>query len=181
MSLISACGDTDQANIEPNAEAAENGNEGNTRSESANPAEADDAQPLRFDEDMAYYFKRGERGPTLSYGVPNTDNVAITIRCPAGGMGKALLIYFNRPSDIVAQRPNTLTLSADEAEQQLMIEERSTQLGTTVEVQTSPDSAPMRAYQQGAPLKIRYGDETIAIPASSEDGSIQEFFDTCVP
>lgn len=134
-----------------------------------------------FDEDMAYFFSQGERGPVLSFGVPQTDNVSLSLRCPPGAMGKTILVSFNRPERIVAQRPDTIMLKAGNASQRLEIETRATQLGTTVEVEAAPDNPVMLAYRRGAPLIVSYGDEDIAIPSQAKDSKIEEFFNACLP
>jgi hypothetical protein len=131
--------------------------------------------------DMAYFYKQGEEGPALSYGEPDTDNIALSLRCPAGGTGKSLLLSFNRPREIVDQRPDTITLAAGTAREDLRIDTRSTQLGTTVEVQTSPDADPIQAFRDGAKLSLLYGDETIGIPATGDHGKIARFFAACKP
>ncbi|RIV84618.1 hypothetical protein D2V07_13630 [Aurantiacibacter zhengii] len=179
MLLVSSCGEADEANVEPNMGAAETKEEADIRPTSDNPGRDEDRQSPVLEGEMGFFFNPGDRGPTLSYGVANTDNIAVNLRCPAGGMGETLLVYFNRPAGIVSQRPDTLTLAAGEAELQLSIERRSTQLGTTVQVQTDPASAPIRAYRRGASLKVRYGEETIVIPSESEDENVRSFFDAC--
>lgn len=132
------------------------------------------------DEDMAYHFSQSERGPALSIGVPQTDNVSLTLRCPRGAMGKTVRVSFNRPARIVAQRPKSITLKAGNASQRLEIETRGTQLGTTVEVEAAPDNPVMLAYRRGAPLIVSYGDEDIAIPSQAKDSKIEEFFNACL-
>ena len=146
----------------------------------ATPEEGPQGEEPDFDSGMAYYFSRSERGPTLSFGVPRTDDIALNLRCPAGGMGKAVLVYFNRPAEIVAQRPRTLTLGSGDAEERLTIETRNTQLGTTVEAQTSPDGPAMQAFRNGTALAVTYGEETIAIPSRSGDEEIDNFFAACL-
>lgn len=182
LATLSACGD-DQP---PNGEAAQTSiPKVNITREVADQAkqtrnEGQQGEEPNFNRDMTYYYSRGERGPTLSFGVPRTDNIALTLRCPAGAMSKTVLVYFNRPSDVVAERPDTLRLKAGGAQRQLAVETRETQLGTTVEVQTSPDSAPIQAFRNGNTLEVAYGDEAIAIPSRSGDEEIQEFFGACL-
>lgn len=132
-----------------------------------------------FEDGMSYHFKQDQGGAALSYGVPDTDNIALSLRCPRKGPEGSILIAFNRPARIVAERPGTLVAASGDARQELSIETRSTQLGTNIEVRTSADSAPLVAYRGGAPLEIRYGDEAIRIPAADEQGQIARFFEAC--
>lgn len=180
LATLAACGDdvsqsgqTQTATRETNAK-GEVADEAELARNEEKPSEAPG-----FNREMTYYFSRSERGPTLSYGVPRTDNIALSLRCPAGGMGKTLLVYFNRPAHIVAQRPGTLTLKSGDAQRQFAVETSETQLGTTVEVQTSPESAPIRSFRDGDTLEVTYGNEPMAIPSRSDDGEIREFFDAC--
>jgi hypothetical protein len=132
-------------------------------------------------DNRAYYFKRGARGPTLSYGVPDTDNISLTLRCPSGGMGKTMLVYFRRPSNIVSQQPDVLTLSSGGSSQKLNISTRETQLGTLIEVQSAPDAGPLSNFADGSELVVRWGDERISVPAGNQHPEISEFFGACIP
>lgn len=143
------------------------------------PANRNSGGDNDFDQDMAYYFSQGERGATLSFGVPQTDNTALNLRCPRGAGDKSVLIYFTRPGRIVAKRPATIDLRAGEAEQQLPIETRETQLGTTVEVETAVSTPVMQQYRTGQPLDVFYGEEKVTIPSRSSDREIQQFFNAC--
>lgn len=91
-------------------------------------------------------------------------------------MGKKVLVSFNRSPKVVVQRSDTVTLEAGNSNQHLAIETSETQLGTTVEVSTDPESPVMKAYREGAALSISYGDDTITIPSRSSDTEIGEFF-----
>lgn len=143
------------------------------------PANRNSGGDTDFDQDMAYYFSQGERGATLSFGVPQTDNIALNLRCPRGAGEKSVLIYFTRPGRIVAKLPATIGLRAGEAEQQFPIETRETQLGTTVEIATDVGSPVMQQYRNGQPLDVIYGEETVTIPSRSSYREIQQFFNAC--
>ena len=181
VAALAACGDnTDDTSTmaEPNSGMVD------TVSSDQNPEPGpDQPEPNRdnpeFNQEMAYYFSKGDRGPALSFGVPRTDNIALNLRCPPGAMGKTVLVWFNRPAEIVAQRPDNITLQAGDAEQKFAVDTRETQLGTTVEVTTTPDNPVLRAYRQGTALSVSYGDETIVIPSRSSDTKIDEFFGAC--
>lgn len=141
------------------------------------PADRSDEQP--FDNRMAYFFSRSARGPTLSFGVPQTDNVALTLRCPAGAAGKTVLLYFMRPAEIAAEGPDSLVLAAGESQQRLRVRTDQTQLGTRIEAQTEPASGPMKAYREGKTLEVHYGAQTITLPSRPSDTGISSFFDAC--
>ena len=181
VAALAACGDnTDDTSTmaEPNSGVVD------TESSDQNPEPGPD-QPepdrdnLEFNQEMAYYFSKGDRGPALSFGVPRTDNIALSLRCPPGAMGKTVWVSFNRPAEVVAQRPDTITLKVGDVEQQLATDTRDTQLGTTVEVTTNPDAPVLRAYRQGTALTVIYGEETIVIPSRDSDTEIDEFFGAC--
>lgn len=181
LAALAACGDNTHDNsskAESNSEMVET-----EMSDQVSERGLDQADPARddpeFNQDMAYFFSRGDRGSTLSFGVPRTDNIALNLRCPPGAMGKTVMVSFNRAAEIVAQRPETITLKAGDAEQKLKIDTRETQLGTTIEVTTSPDSPVLRAYGQGTALAVIYGDKTIVIPSRNSDTEIDEFFSAC--
>lgn len=143
------------------------------------PTHSPPAPDQAFDDGMAYHFKTGERGPALSYGVPDTDNVALSLRCPQNAANGAVTVSFTRPAGIVKSRPQTLTLSSGDAQQSLAVETRSSQLGTSVVAQTGTDGAVMRAYRDGSPLKVSHGDETIRIPGQDDQDRIAQFFEAC--
>lgn len=132
-----------------------------------------------FQQDLAYFFSNSERGATLSFGVPRTDNIALTLRCPPSEMGKTVLVNFNRPETVVKERPKRITLRAGDAEERLAIRTRENQLGTTVEIATSPTGSVMEEYRNGSSLELTYGDETMQIPSRSSDRAIDRFFNAC--
>jgi len=176
FAALAACADDNSQTPEPNRDMADT----ELSDPEPGPVQGDATRDAPdFDQDMAYYFSKGERGPALSFGVPRTDNIALNLRCPPGAMGKTVLVSFNRPPEIVSQRLDTATLKAGNLDQQLSIETRKTQLGTTVEVTTDPQSPVMTAYREGAALSVSYGDETITIPSRSSDTEIDEFFGAC--
>lgn len=181
LTALAACGDNvdDTATMaEPNSGMVDN----NMRDQVPEP-DQDQAEPNRdnpqFNQEMAYYFSEGDRGPALSFGVPRTDNIALNLRCPPGAMGKTVLVSFNRSAEVVAQRPDSITLEAGHAEQQLTVDTRESELGTTVMAATSPESPAMKAYRQGTALKVIYGDEAIVVPSHNNDTEIAEFFGAC--
>ncbi len=181
LAAVTACNDDQSESSKILTVTPETNAAGELADQSApTPQEGPQGEEPVFDGDMTYYFSRGERGPSLSFGTPHTDNIALNLRCPAGSMGKTVLVYFNRPAEIVAPRSRTLTLVSGDVEERLTVETRDTQLGTTIEAQTGPDGPAMKAFRDGNMLEVFYGDETIAIPSRSGDKEIDEFFDACL-
>ncbi|WP_086436693.1 hypothetical protein [Altererythrobacter xiamenensis] len=184
LTMLVACGESSPDTLTETEQSAESTiADGDARVSTSTPdqgpANRNSGGETDFDKDMAYYFSQGERGATLSFGVPQTDNIALNLRCPLGAGGKSVLVYFTRPGRIVAKRPATIDLRAGEAEQQLPIETRETQLGTTVEVETAVSTPVMQQYRTGQPLDVFYGEEKVTIPSRSSDREIQQFFNAC--
>ncbi|MEC7743650.1 MAG: hypothetical protein VYE13_14375 [Pseudomonadota bacterium] len=179
FAALAACADDNSQNPESNRDMADTELSDRDSKRGRDQGDATRDAP-DFDQDMAYYFSKGERGPALSFGVPRTDNIALNLRCPPGSSRNTVLVSFNRPPDLVAKRPDTITLKAGGASQQLAIETQETQLGTTVEVAAIRDGPVMQAYRRGDNLNALYGEETIAIPSRAEDAEIEEFFDACL-
>ena len=178
FAALAACADDNSQNPESNRDMADT--ELSDRDSERGRDQGDVTRDAPdFDQDMAYYFSKGERGPALSFGVPRTDNIALNLRCPPGAMGETVLVSFNRPPQVVSQRLDTVTLKAGNHDQQLSIKTRETQLGMAVEVTTDPQGPVMKAYSEGAALSVSYGDETITIPSRSSATEIDEFFGAC--
>ncbi|WP_341859468.1 hypothetical protein WKH79_02225 [Qipengyuania sp. GPGPB31] len=181
LGVLPACGSAGDGAAPPTEEATDTIETAQADPNSRSTAERigqDDGSS--FDRDMSYHFSQDDRGPALSFGVPRTDDIALNLRCPPGASAKTVLVSFNRPPDLVARRPDTITLKAGGASQQLTIETRETRLGTTVEVAAAPDGPVMQAYRRGATLNASYSEETIGIPSRAEDAEIEKFFDACL-
>lgn len=125
--------------------------------------------------DMAWSFSRAGPGSKLAYGVPQTDNVRLMLRCPESG---AVLLSFLRPSEQVQDRPGTLVLASGNAQRTLTIETQQGPLGTSVEADLPLSSGPLQQFRSGEELEVRWGDSTIRAPADS-DRPVRQFFEAC--
>lgn len=185
LALLCSCGGNGNEDVEPldgddEIDVADQTRETGKTNDTLAPDQPSDEQS-EFDRRMAYFFSEGDRGPSLSFGVPRTDNIALSLRCPPGAMGETILVSFTRPADVVSERPRSVTFVSGDAEQPREIETRETQLGTTVEATISPDSDVMQTYRRGEALTVSYGDETIVIPSRESDSEIGQFFAACAP
>lgn len=125
--------------------------------------------------EMSWSFSRTGPGPKLAYGVPQTDNVRLMLRCPE--TGEALLSFLR--SDQQAQnRPGTLIVAAGNAQRTLTIETQQGPLGTTVEAEIPVSSGPLEEFRSGKEMEVRWGDTEIRVPGAS-NGPVRQFFETC--
>jgi hypothetical protein len=127
------------------------------------------------DADMSWAFSRAGPEPKLAYGVPQTDNVRLMLRCPAAG---EVLLSFLRPNQEVQNRPGTLVLASGNAQRTLTIETQQGPLGTSVEAELPLSSGPLQEFRSGEELEVRWGDSTIAVPGDS-DRPVRQFFEAC--
>lgn len=126
-------------------------------------------------DEMSWNFSRSAAGAKIAYGVPQTDNVRLMLRCPESGEA---LLSFIRPADIAEDRPDTLSIASGSARRSLTIETQQGPLGTSVLAQAPLSAAPLQQFRSGNELEVRWGDETISVPGAP-DGPVRQFFDAC--
>lgn len=125
--------------------------------------------------DMAWTFSRGAAGPRMAYGVPQTDNVRLMLRCPETGLA---LLSFILPPGMAENLPDTLSIISGSARRSLTIETQQGPLGTSVEAHAPLSAAPLQQFRSGNEMEVRWGDEIIELPAAPE-GPVRQFFEGC--
>lgn len=126
------------------------------------------------DSSMEWNFSRAAGQPKLAFGVPQTDNVRLILRCPESG--QALLSFLRRTD--AEDRPGTLAIASGGAQRTLNIETEQGPLGTTVRADVPLSAAPLQQFRSGKGLEVRWGEETINVPGAA-DGPVRQFFDAC--
>lgn len=123
--------------------------------------------------EMTWAFSRSAAGPKLTYGEPNTDNIRLMLRCE----GDRVSLNFIRPSDVATRRPDRLTVASGAAQREVRVSAEETELGGTSISASVPASAePIRAFQSGRPLEVRWGQETIRVPGTDK---AKQFLSAC--
>ena len=187
--LLAACGSDPQDNTagaEADAEAVAAANQPSANEDSAETMPPDELQPVdnaarptpgggSASDEMAWNFSNTAAGPKIAYGVPQTDNVRLMLRCPESGQA---LLSFIRPADIAEGRPDTLSIASGNARRSVTIETEQGPLGTTVKAQAPLSSGPLQQFRSGSGLEVRWGEETISVPAASE-APVRRFFEAC--
>ena len=146
------------------------------------PADQAGTDPAaRAQQGMIWHFSRTPQGPKLVYGERSTDNVRLMMRCPPGGA--SVILSFIRPDDLVERRPAELELRSADAATTLSIDSQESQLGGRVVQAVAPiDAQPLQRFRSGSALEVRWGEETISLPAAGAyHGRIRQFFETCGP
>lgn len=124
---------------------------------------------------MSWNFSRTARGPRIAYGVPQTDNVRLMLRCPERSRA---LLSFIRPDEFAEGKPDMLAIASGNSRRSLTIETEQGPLGTSVEAEAPLSAGPLQQFRSGSELEVRWGDETIRVPGSAQ-GPVRQFFEAC--
>lgn len=181
---VASCGGTGRENAagsaerESAADGAEPGPAANAAApggDGGNDAAAAPADP--FPDEMRWTFSRSVRGPKLAYGEPATDNVRLMLRCEGG----EAILSFMRSEQAVRGRPDEIVLVGGGERWSIPVETQASQLGgVTVEARAPLSAPPLRRLRAGEPLELRWGPETISLPAgAARQDQVERFFEAC--
>lgn len=122
------------------------------------------------DPDMAWNFNTTARGPKLAYGVPQTDNVRLTLRC--AGSDRIELSFMRGEAG-----GEQMTVRSGGASESVSATAQETQLGGYVVAAELPaNAAPLERFRAGNPLTVEYAGESRAVPPS---GEADRLFNSC--
>lgn len=141
----------------------------------ADPADGSSAAASGAETGMAWVFSRAAGRPKLAYGVPQTDNVRLMLRCPEPGEA---LISFIRPDEVAEDKPGTLTIASANAQRTLTVQTQRGPLGVSVEAEAPTSAAPLQQFRTGQNLQVRWGEETVRVPGEEGD-PVRQFFEAC--
>lgn len=136
---------------------------------------AEPSDPSGGEDGMRWTYAGSSAGARLTFGVPDTDNVRLAMRCDEAGI---VALNFTRPMDMVERRPGNLTILSGTGRRTANIEVEETQLGASVAAEAPARSAPFRKFRSGDDLVVRWGEERISVPGRPTE-PIDRFFAAC--
>ena len=172
--LLAACGD--QAARDDASPAQPDGNTQAVTSPAVSEDLVDrgDGQAGRADEvGMSWIFSDSAGGPKLAYGIPQTDNLRLMLRCAEAGNVR---FVFMRPAS--ASPITRVTISSGGASSEVEAQSDASQLGgISVETELPVDSGPLIQFRSGHRINVSWTGGEISVPEAGQQAD--RLFEAC--